>query len=77
MSSTPDRRSGPHSTDTAASALRTLALAFDTRRGRTVVHDAAVAAGRELDELLLSPPTCGDRWTSAGHGPDRRSHAVP
>jgi hypothetical protein len=41
--------------DTAAGALRTLALTFGTRRGRAVVRDAAASAGRELDDLLLGP----------------------
>ena len=41
--------------DAAAGALRTLALAFGTSRGRTVVRAAAESAGRELDALLLDP----------------------
>ncbi|HEU5476188.1 MAG TPA: CHAT domain-containing protein [Actinophytocola sp.] len=41
--------------DTATAALRTLALAFGTRRGRAVVRAAAASAGRELDDLLLGP----------------------
>lgn len=41
--------------ETATGALRTLALAFGTPRGRTVVRGAAAAAGRELDDLLLGP----------------------
>lgn len=40
---------------TATGALRTLAMTFGTPRGRAVVRSAAESAGRELDDLLLSP----------------------
>jgi tetratricopeptide (TPR) repeat protein len=63
--------------DTAAAALRTLALTFGTRRGRAVVRDAAVSAGRDLDDLLLAPI----RDEVAGHPlvmvPTAGLHAVP
>jgi tetratricopeptide (TPR) repeat protein len=41
--------------DAAAAALRTLALAFGTPRGRQVVRSALDAAGRSLDALLFDP----------------------
>lgn len=41
--------------DTAAGALRTLAMAFGTPRGRAVIRASAASAGRALDDLLLGP----------------------